>query len=269
MLFKFLKAESWKDLIIHFLLASVLIVLFILSVFYVFLPIKTNHGESISVPDVVGMNIEELSDFLDSKRLRYVVTQDSGYNADMEPHTVLIQFPKPNTSVKEDRKIYVTLNSKKAPLVKFPDFPESRSFKNVELQFSALGLKVGKKEYKLDHLKHNVVGDFLLDGKKVAAGDYLPKGSKIDLLLGTGKGKQSFKIPDVIGQDFESAEIALRGAGLEIGEISYQEVDSLPGLVVDQIPASPNIVKVGQLVNLTVSTLDSLESVNSSLNNND
>ncbi len=266
---KYLKAESWKDLIIHFLLASVLIVLFILGVFYVFLPIKTNHGESITVPDVVGMNIEELPEFLDSKKLRYVVTKDSGYNAEMEPHTVLIQFPKANTSVKENRKIYVTLNSKKAPLVKFPDFPASRSFKNVQLQFAALDLKIGKKDYSLDHLKHNVVGDFFLDGKKINPGDYIPKGSVIDLTLGTGKGKQSFRIPDVIGQDFESAEIALRGAGLEIGEISYQEVDSLPGIVVEQIPASPNVVKVGQLVNLTVTTLDSLRAVKAANNDND
>ena len=75
-----LKSESWKDVIFHYLLATALIIATVAFTFYIFLPIKTNHGESITVPDIVGKNVNELEDFLGRRDLRFEVTPDSGFS---------------------------------------------------------------------------------------------------------------------------------------------------------------------------------------------
>ena len=96
-------------------------VLLILFFFYVYLPTTTNHGESITVPDLEGVNVEDLDRFLLERDLRFEVLEDSGFSTDYPPHTVLKQFPLPNSKVKENRKIYITLNSTNPPEVRMPD----------------------------------------------------------------------------------------------------------------------------------------------------
>ena len=258
-----LKLNSWKGLIIHIGLAIAMVILFILFIFKLYLPIKTNHGESITVPDITGKHVTELDDFLDSKDLRYIVTVDSGFSPDLKPLTVLKQFPKANSSVKENRKIYVTLNAEKAPLVKLPDL-RKQSLKNALLHFKSLGIHMGEKKY-VPGLYLNTIQEFSIDGEVVEPGDYIPKGSVVDVTIENGLGKQSFQAPDVIGLDLESAEFAILGSGLEMGEVTYVETDSLEGRVVKQIPTSKNRVRVGQIIDLWVSTIDSIADTGSIL----
>ena len=72
--------------------------------FYVYLPITTNHGETIVVPKVTGMNQADLEDYLDERNLDYLV-DDSTYNASIKPGTVMQQEPRAGEQVKEGRKI--------------------------------------------------------------------------------------------------------------------------------------------------------------------
>src|SRR5258708_351157 len=86
------------------LLANVGIVvgIFLLSAifyFYIYLPGITHHSESITVPDLDGMKVEELQDFLTKHDLRFQV-EDSGYSEKKAPLTVLRQFPKAGSKVK-------------------------------------------------------------------------------------------------------------------------------------------------------------------------
>src|SRR5687768_13145885 len=88
--------------------------------FYIYLPATTNLGESITVPDLLGMKIEEIEKFLTEHDLQYEVS-DSAYSADYPPLTVLRQFPKAGAKVKENRKILISINRVTPPTVPVPD----------------------------------------------------------------------------------------------------------------------------------------------------
>ena len=89
--------------------------------FKIYFPISTNHGESISVPNLIGMEIDELDDFLEDRDLRYEILDDSSFSSEIPPLSVLQQNPSENEKVKENRKIYITLNSKMPPKIKMPN----------------------------------------------------------------------------------------------------------------------------------------------------
>ena len=49
----------------------------------VYLPFYTNHGDTVSVPDLSGMSYEEAEDLLESSSLHYEISPDSGFSAEM------------------------------------------------------------------------------------------------------------------------------------------------------------------------------------------
>ncbi|MEQ8583072.1 MAG: PASTA domain-containing protein [Marinoscillum sp.] len=269
------KVDSWKDLALHAFIIVGLGVVFIFIFFFMYLPMSTNHGETITVPDVRGITVDELDDFLGIRDLRYEVTADSGFSANMPPLAVLKQFPQPNAKVKENRKIYVTLNAERAPLVRMPKLV-SGSVKNAQLVLKTYDLELGEIRYVPD-LALNYVLEQRTDGREVLEGERIPKGSVIDLVVGDGLGKQSLESPNLIGLDLESAQFAIVGSGLKIGEtkhekegvavietemedgtFTYKEQRVSPGAVFKQQPSAGVRMRLGQMVDLWVYSPDSL-----------
>lgn len=269
------KINSWKDLLIHLGIIIGIGVLLVVIFFYVYLPMTTNHGETITVPDVRGVTLDELDEFLAIRDLRYEVTKDSGFAADMPPLSVLKQFPLPNSKVKENRKIYVSLNAEKPPLVRMPKLVGG-SVKNAQLVLKTYDLSLGEIEYVPD-LALNYVLEQKIDGREVLEGERLPKGSTIDLVVGDGLGNTELESPNLIGLDLESAQFAIVGSGLKIGQITHEEApasvmnlnaagDTLsavekqipPGAVYKQSPTAGQAMRLGQMVDLWVYSPDSL-----------
>ncbi len=218
---KYFGFSNAKDLLIHLGVVTLIGVFALVVFFYIYLPMTTNHGETITVPDVVGINYEDLDDFLTDRDLRYEITPDSGFSTQYPPNTVLKQVPKPNSKVKENRKIYLTLNSSSPPLVRMPDLVEG-SVKNAQLVLKMYDLKLGRREY-IPDLFLNTVLRQEMDGNEIEPGTMIPKGSTIDLVLGDGLGRQELEAPNLITLDEESAQIAIIGSGLSVGEIKYSE----------------------------------------------
>jgi beta-lactam-binding protein with PASTA domain len=272
---KLLKTNSWLDFFIHLGIIAVIGVIAVLFFFYVYLPLTTNHGETITVPDVVGVHYDDLDEFLTNRDLRFEVSEDSSYSADEPPQTVLQQFPLPGSKVKADRKVYVTLNTSSPPLIEMPNLVDA-SQKTALMVLKSYELKLGNREYAPD-LAFNAVLAQLYEGDTIAPGTKIPKGSTIDLVLGNGLGNQSLESPNLIGQDEESARIAILGSGLVVGNIRYEkkglavvermiEVDSViyeqitvePGAVSKQEPAPGRNVKLQQKIDLWIYKPDSV-----------
>ena len=55
-----IKFESWLDVIKHLSIAVGAGTVITLIFFYIYLPVITNHGDSITVLDLQGVSIEEL-----------------------------------------------------------------------------------------------------------------------------------------------------------------------------------------------------------------
>ena len=154
---KLFQATSWLDLIKHLCFILVIGIILVLFFFYVYLPVSTNHGETLTVPDVRGVVIDDLDEFLNERNLRFEVTQDSGFSPDYPPLAVLKQLPMPNAKVKENRKIYVTLNAESPPLVRMPKLIGG-SVKNAQLVLKTYDLKLGEIIY-----RPNLAMNYVLD----------------------------------------------------------------------------------------------------------
>src|SRR5690606_5765046 len=112
------------------------------SFFYLYLPSTTNHGESISVPKITGMQLGDAEAYLEEQNLRYFIN-DSSYNSGRKPFEILTQDPAPGSKVKENRKIYVSVNMKNPPMIKMPRLVGG-SVKNAELILKSYDLRKGK-----------------------------------------------------------------------------------------------------------------------------
>ncbi|WP_317045243.1 PASTA domain-containing protein [Formosa algae] len=111
--------------------------------------------------------------------------QDSAnYNPDYPRFSVIEQDPKAGFKVKEDRKIYITLNPSGYRKVLVPALTD-RTFRQAKPTLEALGFQVGTIRYE-DNIAKDMVLEVSHDGEKIKTGDMLPKTSKIDLVLGNG-----------------------------------------------------------------------------------
>ncbi|MEQ9289066.1 MAG: PASTA domain-containing protein [Cyclobacteriaceae bacterium] len=261
----------------HLAIIIAIILAIVLGFFYMYLPVITNHGDSITVPDLEGQDVRELDEMLSSKKLRYEVEPDSGYSATYPALAVLKQFPLPNSKVKENRKIYITLNAKKPPVIRVPDL-YGLSLKDAMLQLNSLGLAVGNTEY-VPELHINTVLEWSYKGKKMEVNEEVPKGSKIDFVLADGAGNQKFPVPNLVGQEFEDGRVALLGMGLKVGNLFFEkegkievettdelgntemkEIEIAPGYIFKQKPANTKgSIKIGETVDLWVVERDTLD----------
>lgn len=218
--------------------------------FYIYLPVSTNHGETITVPNVKGMTVSELEEFLLKRNLRYEVN-DSSYSEEYPPLTVLRQFPAAGSKVKENRIIYLSINRVNPPSVPLPNLVDG-SLINAEAVLRGNELKRGK--IQLVHGPFlNLVKEMKFEGKKIEPGTRLPKGSVIDLVVEDG-GSNVVPMPDVIGYTLEDAKIPIFGSNLNLGHI-HLVGDTLavsPVVVLKQKPDPKENIKVGDVVELWV-----------------
>jgi beta-lactam-binding protein with PASTA domain len=191
-----------------------------------------------------------LDEYLTARNLRYEVN-DSTFTAEHPPLTVMKQHPKPGAQVKENRKIFLSLNATNPPKVKMPRLTDS-SVKNAQLVLKSFGLELGEIRYKPD-LAANAVLEQQFRGKTIEEGTYIPKGSKIDLVVGDGKGEQTFDTPNLMGMDLDEAEFVAVGAGFKVGEINYQkDPERTPNTVLRQIPPAGARARIGEVIDLWV-----------------
>jgi beta-lactam-binding protein with PASTA domain len=234
-----------------------------LLTFFVFLPWYTNHGEEVKVPKITEMVLEKAAEKLDEEGLEYHVV-DSLYRVDLPPLTIISQDPVAGSMVKPGRTIYVTVNKVLAPMVKFPDITGVSQYQ-AKLRLEGAGLTLGKMTY-VPHEFSNLVLRATHDGKDMKEGTELRKGSKIDLVIGEGKGNQRIAVPDLTGETFESAMAIIHRLGLNIGSINFDPGSPRPqGTVVQQHPtyAEGDSVRVGAEFDLWVAGQQPSEQIES------
>lgn len=247
----YLKTKSFRN---NFIAAIVTVVVIVLAAFFS-LRYYTKHGEGLNVPVLKGLAFTQAVSKLEGLGLRYEV--DSVFVMDSPPGIVIDQDPEANTFVKGNRTIYLTVNVALAPNVKFPDI-EFKPLREAQALIENYGLKLGDTTYRSDVSK-DVVLQAMFGGQPLKAGESLPKGSRIDFVLGDGKGSEEVDIPSLIGLTKDEAVFALKnGAMLTLGTITYEGeiIDSANAVIIKQDPFltdSVSKVKIGTPVNITLS----------------
>lgn len=223
----------WKHLV-AVVLASVV------AVWLIFwgMGVYTHHGESITVPDLREMTLEQVKRHLKTKDLRYTIL-DSTYIRGKLPETVIEQDPKPGANVKENRRIYLTINSKTPPIVEIPNIIQA-SLRHAEKQLQSVGLEVGEMEY-VPYKYKNLVLKIKVNGQEVEPQTKIEKGSAITLVLGNGLGNTKIPVPTLVGLSFLEARIAIQGMSLTVGAVVRDDdvpaTDEEKAIVYRQIPA--------------------------------
>jgi beta-lactam-binding protein with PASTA domain len=243
------KAKSLGHLIIHVLIIAALFFGLLASFFYFYLPSATKHGESITVPKLTGMTVEELEEFLSSRNLRYQIN-DSTYVSGVKPHTVLSQHPLEGSKVKDGRKIYISVSAVNPPKVKMPNLIDL-SLKSAEMMLKGYDLVLAGTQY-VPSPYSNVVIDQLVEGKHIEHGTPVAKGTKVTLLIGNGTGTEEKEVPELIGMPLDEARVLLAGIGLTISEKSDPESPEPDGTVTRQKPAAGEKLKSGEIVDVWV-----------------
>ncbi len=278
---KIFKEKSWKTYLLHLFLIGLVSLSFILIFFYVYLPSATKHGETITVPNLRGMSLLDMDEFLRKRNLNYEV-YDSIYDQNYPPMSIYTQYPLPGSHVKENRKIYLTYIKTSPDLTTIPEDLIDGSLKNAELRLENAGLKRGQITYKPD-LATNAVLEIWHDGEQIEQGSSIEKGSAIDLVVGDGLGRRVFSVPRFIGLPLDEADFAIRASGLNTGSVIINvindekmvelvdlakelQIDTASilesGYVFQQNPDIGNDIRLGQQVDLWVVSLDEEDSIN-------
>lgn len=179
-LLNYLKSKMF----IRNIILMVVLVIVGIFLFRSYLNYSTNHDQKIIVPDLTKMSLADTEKTLSNLDLRLVVMDSASFNPDYPPQSVIDQDPEPGDYVKENRKIYLTLNPSNYKKIAIPDVL-NKTKRQVETHLKSIGFRIGKPEY-IPDLGRDVVRRLKHDGKTLKIGDKIPKNSEIVLVLGDG-----------------------------------------------------------------------------------
>jgi len=249
---KFLAYLRTKTFRKNLLIALGSTVAFLLITFFS-LRYYTRHGEGQPVPKLKGMDIDQAIELLEEQGFNYQI--DSVFQVDKTPGMVIEQDPDPNTHVKANRTIYLTVITRTAPQVGFPNIFEM-TFLEARAVLSNYGIKVGDTSYTSDIVRDRII-EASFKGRPITVGQQLPKGSRISLLLGDGQGASEVDLPDLSGLTLTEAHLALKGVTLGVGNVTYEGTitDSTTARVIKQYPMLDSLSKVsmGSKVDIVLS----------------
>lgn len=167
-----------------------MVVIIIAGLFFMnwFLDYTTNHNQKIQVPDLEKMSLNDAEKTLKNLNLNFEVIDSASFNPDYPPKSIISHNPEVGDYVKENRKIYITLNPSNYRKIEIPDVL-NKTKRQVETHLKSIGFKIGKYEY-IHDLGRDVVRKMKFNGVELKPGEMIPKNSKIDLVLGDGKGEE-------------------------------------------------------------------------------
>lgn len=166
-------------------LGLALLVLIILCVLMLqWLKSSTRHGDFVEVPDLAKLSISEMRQTIAEANLRYEVIDSADYDPDYPRFSIIEQNPAAGNKVKENRKIYVTVNPSGYKKVTVPNIIQVTQ-RNASSMLKAVGLEVERVTY-IDELGKDMVYYIRHNGKNIQPGDRIPKTSGIELVCGNG-----------------------------------------------------------------------------------
>ena len=234
-----------RQLLIATVIASAMVAL-VLSM----LKWYTHHGESVVVPNLVGLNpsqIEQLETITNFE----VIVVDSVFDSRQPSGSVIIQDPVAGSNVKKHRKIYLTTVAVLPEQVSMPDLVDL-TLRQASAALETYGLELGNVSYVPDIAANAVLAQFYRN-REIAPGTMVLKGSVISLRVGQNAGNGRYQVPFLIGKSREEALSLLRENYLLVGEETFEDdADPLTARVYSQSPSFSGgvMLNAGQSVSL-------------------
>lgn len=250
-----------RTFLLNLLLAIVIVVLLVFGTLKG-LKQYTNHGISYPVPNLTGLTINEALESAQANRLKIAII-DSVYNTKYGPGTIVDQQPVANSNVKENRTIFLTINSMELEKVVLPKLTDI-SFRQAQVLIENSGLFLENISYQPSEY-HDLVLEVLQDSMEIYEGSKILKGTSIDLVVGRNKGNLKTPLPNLTGFAINEAQGTLTDSKLNQGVLIYDvsiatAEDSLSARVWKQLPNPKYVstVDLGSSIDLWL-TVDSLK----------
>ena len=227
------------------LTVSSLVVAFILLNSFI-LPWYVNHGETLHVPQVVGLPLESAKQTLIDRGL-LPIESETRPDPTAPAGTVVGQNPDADAVVKDGRHIYLTVSGGEIEVM-VPAL-RGRSVREAKFTLERSGLRMGDVEYATSdaYPAGTIVDQSVQPGMKVS------KGAVVKIVVSQGKALQQITVPDFTGKTLKEVERIIAQQGLKLGNITYQaSFDLIPNTVVDQFPRAGDSVPQGQAIDLFV-----------------
>lgn len=237
----------------HVLLV-LLVCVFFYIVFFSSLSVITRHGADEKVLNVTGKDVRQAVKLLEAQG--FEVRVDSTYFPEKKALIVLKQIPDIGDVVKHGRMLFLTVNKSVPPQTPMPNLV-NLSFRSASLILKSNRLILSDTTYRPD-IAEGAILEQLYMGKPIRAGQMIPQGSRIDLVIGGGLSNE-LQVPDVIGLTYPEAMAMLNSSGLQFTPIFDLGItDSTMAKVYKQTPnhisdiGVPSIIRQGDFVDIYI-----------------
>ncbi|MCB9225279.1 MAG: PASTA domain-containing protein [Crocinitomicaceae bacterium] len=252
---KFLKFFISRQFLLN-LAAIVLFWIIVIQVEKFYLKSTTDWGTNIEVPSFYKIHIDDLDEFVKDKDLKYEIV-DSVYMDDWPKGTVCWQYPRPTDSsgmgIKSGRTIELSVVPLQPKMVCIPKVIHM-SKRMGETTLNALGIKT-KVSYQPHPDGPGFIMDQLYNGKHIDSGTYIPKGSRMELVVSKGKTGEATPLPSVVGLTIKEARERFSSLALTIApqcENCNTEEDLMNAVITRQSPAGGENVNVASGTTVTL-----------------
>lgn len=160
-----------------------IILLFVVAVVILMVSLKscTRHGESVTVPTVVGMDADEAIEMLKNEGFNYEVI-DTLLIDSLPKGVVVEQNPAKESLVKHGRTVYMKINTSDDIMVKMPSFV-GEQYKVLDVRLKHAKLKKGTVKWQKDGEVVNIVLKQMYKGRPIEPGTEIKQGSRIDFVI--------------------------------------------------------------------------------------
>lgn len=206
---------------------------------------------TVPVPDIVGLTQAAATDSLTASDL-VVGSVTTAFSATVPVGQIISQDPAAGTIVVIGSAVSFVVSDGPAPppTVAVPDVV-GQTQAAAQTAITGAGLTVGSVT--------TAFSDTVPAGRVIsqapAGGTVVVVGSAVDLVVSDGPAPPpTVAVPNVVGLTQSTAEAAITGVGLVVGNVTTANSSTVPaGQVISQAPAGGTVVAVGSAVDLVVS----------------
>lgn len=175
----------------------------------------SGDSEEIKVPNFVGSTFEKAQALAQETGLEIARGEDV-YSPDQEEGKITSQNPTADSVVSPGKLItvYVSKGKKDGVVPKIV----GRDYKEASEYLKTFGFELGIVKTESSTLPENVIIE-----QSVEEGSTASKGTKIDVTVSDGKGKETVKMPNLIGKTPDEANAIIDTEGLKLGDATYEE----------------------------------------------
>ena len=211
-------------IISHIILIGIVGIALIIAL-YIGLKIGTRHGNTIAVPNYLGMSVDDVRTHAKREGLEIVV-RDSVFDSDVAGGVVVDQLPKLSTkrtvTVKPGRKIYVTINAYNRRMVDVP-YVAKQTLRQALNQLERAGLSIEKLNYEPNLTSTDYVVRQSIEGREISPSTAVkvPYATGVTLGVTYRRDEQYTVVPRLVGMRLSQAKSTVWDRGLNIKEVIY------------------------------------------------